>query len=296
MLPVFRDCWSWKNFSQPCLTAVPFWAVPVISHEAVTSGGSRKKYPVLQGLSQLVASAQKAIWRNDHPPLAHHPFPDRWYSPWLLLLSACHRSCVAFLRPNAQLAGVPGSRSLEVLAGFLRSCVPACSVPRTGGRDKVGLREQVNCIFSWMGVQLVQWYVHHGSCLFAVCLCMCWLNFPTPGLDLVGKKQQAVAAACGVVGLASRLKLISFLQVLFLALTSRFVVLRIPSQKTCSPVLVTGAAEFGGGQAAPCAKLCKAVYWSRDCRNERAACVLTGLGCGMCGCIRLHMHMSSVYL
>lgn len=125
----------------------------------------------------------------------------------------------------------------------------------------MGLWEQINCIFSWMDdVQLPQWYVHHSSYLFAVCLCMCRLNFPTPGLDLVGKKQRAVAAACGVVGLASHLKLISFLHVLFLASTSHFVILRIPSRKTRSSVLLTGTADFGGGQAAPCAKLCKAVY------------------------------------
>lgn len=112
---------------QPCLTAVPFEAMLVISQEAVNSGGSRKKYPVLQGLSQLVAPAQKAIWRNVSSP-------SRTPSTLsLLLLRACHHSCVAFLQPSAQLAGVPRSHSLKVLAGFLGSCVPACSVPCTGG-------------------------------------------------------------------------------------------------------------------------------------------------------------------
>lgn len=136
----------------------------------------------------------------------------------------------------------------------------------------------------------VQWH------LFAVCLCMRWLNFPRPDLDLVAKKLSAVATVHEVIGLASHLKFITFLSMLFLALTLFFVFLHIPLWKTCSLALGAGTADFGSGWAVPCTKLCKAVYWSCDCRNERGACVLAGLVCGLWGCIDLHVHMCLIYL
>lgn len=89
----------------------------------------------------------------------------------------------------------------------------------------------------------VQWH------LFAVCLCMRWLNFPRPDLDLVAKKLSAVATVHGVIGLASHLKFITFLSMLFLALTLFFVFLHIPLWKTCSLAFGAGTADFGSGWA-----------------------------------------------
>lgn len=150
------------------------------------------------------------------------------------------------------------------------------------------------------GRNIFSHFIWPKICISAVtlicCLCMHWLNFPKPDLDLVAKKQSAVATVPGVIGLASHLKFISFLSMLFSALTLLFVFLHVPSWKTCSLALGAGTADFGSGRATPCTKLCKAVCWSCDYRNERGACVLAGLVCGMCGCIDLHVHMRLIYL
>lgn len=138
--------------------------------------------------------------------------------------------------------------------------------------------------------------MHKCSDTYLLSVFMHWLNFPRPDLDLVAKKQSAVATVPGVIGLASHLKFIGFLSMLFSALTLLFVFLHVPSWKTCSLALGAGTADFGSGRATPCTKLCKAVCWSCDYRNERGACVFAGLVCGMCGCIDLHVHMRLIYL
>lgn len=138
-------------------------------------------------------------------------------------------------------------------------------------------------------------------CISAMTLVCCvslhvLTEFPRPDLDLVAEKLSAVATVHGVIGLASHLKFIIFLSMFFSSLTLLFVFSHIALWKMCSLLLGAGTADFGSGWATPCTKLCKAVYWSCDCRNERGACVLAGLVCGMCGCIDLHVHMCLIYL